>query len=373
MEIIILKNNLKNGLDAISKVSSEGIITTLPILKNFLIETIDNRIKLSATNLELGITNFIPGKVVKRGEITIPFNIFNSIINNLQSEKINLEIQDNNLIIKTDNYQAKIQGIKKEEFPIIPQINNNQFFIKISNTILKKSFFSIINSTQISEIKPELNGILFDFQINYLKLVTTDTFRLSEKSITNNQFKSNIEKNFKVIIPFKTIQEVIRVFKKDDEEIEIYFDPNQVLFKTGNLEIISRLISGDFPEYQSIIPSLFETEVNLNKEELINALKLVGSFTDRFNEIKILIKKDAKNIELYSSNQNLGENNYLIPAKIKGEPLEINFNWRFFLDGIKVLDSENIFLGLSGNNKPTLIKSPNDISYFYILMPIKSL
>lgn len=372
MKIIILKNHLKTGLDAISKIGNDGSLATLPILKNFLIETIDNKIKLSITNLELATTIFIPGKIIENGSLTIPFNIFNSIINNIQNERINLENKDDKLIIKTDNYQAKIQGIKKEEFPIIPKINKNQNAFIINTLIFKKALLFLISAAQISEIKPELNGILFDFQLNSLKLAATDSFRLAEKTITNFQFKSDIDQIFKSIIPIKTVQEIIRIFKEDEGQIEIYFDQSQIFLKTENIEIISRLINGDFPNYQSIIPENFETEIILEKEQIINALKLTGAFTDRLNEIKIIIEKNAKNIEIQSSNQIIGENQYLIPAKIKGQPLKIIFNWKFLLDGIKCLDSSNVFIGFNGDNKPGLIKSPSDNSYFYVIMPIKN-
>jgi len=372
MKIIILKNHLKSGLEMISKIGSESSSATLPVLRSFLMETIDNRIKLSMTNLEIAITCYLPAKVIESGSFVIPFNIFNSIITNLQTERINLESEENKyLIIKTDNYQAKIQGNTKSEFPIIPQVSN-QNFLEFPVVILKKSLSSIINAAQTSEVRPELNGVLFDFQVSLLKLAATDSFRLAEKNILTTQFKSNIEQGFKIIIPLKTIQEVNRIFKEEDNLINIYFEPNQILFKTENCEIISRLISGDFPEYQSIIPQSFETEIILNKEELINAIKITGLFTDKLNEVKLSIKEGIKNIEVSSFNQVLGENQYLVPAKIKGVSQEIVFNWRFLLDGVRVLDSEDIFLGLNGDNKPALIKSPNDTSYFYILMPIKS-
>ncbi|MEE8131715.1 MAG: DNA polymerase III subunit beta [Candidatus Paceibacterota bacterium] len=370
MKLIILRSNLKDGLGMINRIGGENL--NLPVLKNFLIETADNKIKLSATNLELAITNFISGKIIEEGSLTVPINILTSIINNLQTERINLEVKDNNLIIKADNYQAKIQGIKKEEFPIIPKINNEQNFLEISTSILKQSLFSVISAAQISNMRPELNGIFFDFQINSLKLAATDSFRLAEKTISNNQFKTTLNKQFKTIIPLKTIQEITRVIKDSNDKTIIYFDPNQVLFKNNDLEIISRLIDGEFPDYQAIIPESTETEIIINREQLINAIKLASAFIDRLSEIKITIKEKTKNIEVYSTGQGVGENQYLIPAKIKGPSLEIVFNWRFLFDGLKNLNSEDIIMEFNGNNKPVVIKSPDDISYFYVLMPIKT-
>ncbi|MDI6717678.1 MAG: DNA polymerase III subunit beta [Patescibacteria group bacterium] len=371
MELISLKNNLKEGLNILGKINSEN--TILPILKNILIKTADNKIKISATNLELAITSYIPSKIIKDGQTTIPLNIFSIIINNLQNERINIEEKDNNIIIKTDNYQAKIQGIKKEEFPIIPKIENNKEYIEIKGETLKEIISSVINAAQISGSKPELGGILLDFQISLLKLAATDGFRLSEKTIDDNNFKTNIEKRFKTIIPLKTLQELTRIIPENEEEkIQIFFDSNQVMFKTDKYEVISRVINGDFPDYQAIIPNITNTEIVLNKEYLVNALKLTGSFSDKLNEIKITIKDGLKNIEIFSSNPVLGENQYLIPAKIKGEPIEIIFNWKFLFDGIKNISGENIVIGLNGDNKPAIIKPLNSGDHFYVLMPIKN-
>jgi len=370
MKLIVLRNNLKAGLDVIGKISAEGT-SALPILKNFLIETFDGKIKLAATNLEIGVTGFINGKVIEHGGISVPLNIFSSIINNLQSERINLEVKSNNLIIETDNYNAKIQGIKKEEFPIIPEINNKKNYLKISLANLKNSLLYITNASRVIESKPEINSVLFDYQVNLLKLAATDSFRLAEKTISNSQFESNIEKKFKIIVPIKTIHEIIRIFKNDQEDVSIYFDSNQILFETEGTKIISRLINGEFPEYQEIIPKSDKTEIIISREQLMMGLKLTGVMTDKFNEVKISVSGNNKNIEIYSMNQNVGENKYLIPAKIKGTASDVIFNWRFFLDGIKDLNQENIVLGLN-ENQPAVIRPQGDSSCFYVLMPIKS-
>ena len=371
MELIVLKTNLKEGIGLLGKIGSEN--ATLPILKNCLIETQDNKITFSVTNLEVAITSVIPAKVITDGSITVPLGILSSIINNLESERVNLETKANNLVITTENYQAKIQGTKKEEFPIIPKIENEKQYLEIESGILKDILSSIMTASQISPVRPELGGILFDYQVSILKLAATDGFRLAERTIDENRYKSNIDRKIQTIIPLKTIQELVRVIsEKDDEQIKIYFDSSQVLFKMDKFELVSRIINGEFPSYQAIIPKTTVIEISVNKDQLISALKLTGSFTDKLNEIRLIIKDGAKNIELFSSNPALGENKYLIPAKIKGDELEIIFNWKFLFDGIRNIPTETIIIGLNGDNKPAIIKPMNVEDYFYIIRPINS-
>jgi len=369
MKFIVLRTNLKEGLEKIERATSDN--STLPILKNCLIEDSDNKIILSATNLEIAITNSISCKIIEKGALTIPLNTFLSIINNLSEERITIESENNNLIIKTSDYQAKIQGINKEEFPIIPKISNNQNFIEFPSIILKETFESVIDSVQTSGSRPELNGILLNYQNMFLKIVATDSFRLSEKTLNSSFFKSNNQQEFKIIIPLKTISEVIRLIKDPNSKTFLYLDPNQVLFKIDDTEIISRLIDGEFPDYQPIIPQNLDTEIIIKKDKLINALKLASVFTDRLNEVRISVLDNLKTISVSSSNSSLGENEYLIPAKIKGQKVKIAFNWRFLLEGLKNIKSDDVFLGFNGENKPALIKSPEDNSYFYIVMPLK--
>jgi len=370
MKLIILKDNFKKGLSCVERIVADN--TSLPILKNILIKIIDNKIKISATNLELGIEKFISGKILEDGSLTVPFLILNNIISNTDSDRINIEKEGDNIIIKTDNYKAKIQGIQEDEYPIIPKIKNKEKNIEINTDIVKNAFLEIINAAQFSEIRPEISGVLFDFQSTVFKLVATDSFRLAEKTIYDHQFKTNFNQGFKVIIPLKTAQEIIKIFP-DDVSMKIYIDENQILFENEDQKLISRLIEGQYPDYEQIIPKTTETEIILSKEKIKNAVKLVSSLSGKINDIKLSIKNNSKTVEVYSSNNQLGENNYLIPAKIKGPEFDkITFNWRYLLDAIKPIKTENIFMGVNGDNKPTIIKSPEESSYFYILMPIKN-
>jgi len=367
MKLVVLKNNLRDGLVAIERASAENI--SLPILKNVLIKTFNNKIQLSATNLELAITQFVSGKIIEDGSITVPLGTLLTIANNIANDRISIEVENNTLHFKTDNYEAIIQGLPEEEFPIIPKIENTKNYLKINTDIFKTALSKVINAAQPSEIRPEIGGVLFDFQVTNFKLVATDSFRLAEKTIQEGNFTCTFQRGFKIIIPLKTVQEILRI--NDGEELTICIDPNQILFKNDDIEIISRLIDGAYPDYDAIIPKSLDTEMIIEREHLVNAVKLVSTFSGKVNEIKMKISEGKKSIEVFSSNQYVGENKYLIPAKIKGEAFEVSFNWRYLMDGLKNFDSNELLFGVNGDVRPAVLKNTADTSYFYILMPIK--
>ncbi len=367
MKLIVLNNNLKEGLNAVSRAVAEN--ANLPVLKNILIRTFNNKIRFSATNLEIAVTYCVSGKIIEEGGVTVPFSVLNGIVNNCDSERVSLETDGNALNFKTDNYEAKIQGLGEDEFPIIPKIENSARYITIDAVLFKTYVLKVANAIQISEIRPEISGILLDFQLTQFKLAGTDSFRLAEKTVNEKDFKSNFEQGFKIIIPIKTIQEVVRSLKEG--ELAMYIDPNQTLFKNGDLEIISRLIDGTYPDYEQIIPKEFGTEMVINRESCLNAVKLVSNLTGKVNDIKVKTKENGKAIEVYSNNQFVGENKYLIPAKTKGDPFEIAFNWRYLMDGLKNFETEDVTVGVNGEMRPALIKNPADNSYFYLIMPLK--
>lgn len=172
-----------------------------------------------------------------------------------------------------------------------------------------------------------------------------------------------------MLIPLKTAQEVVRM-ARDDETIGIFRDENQVLFKTERAELISRLIEGNFPNYSEIIPKKFITEVTVNREELANAIKLAGIFGQKTSELKISVHPNKKVLEVSSADQALGENNYLLPAKIKGDATEAIFNWRYLADPVRAIKAEEIFIGFQEEANPALLRAVSDNSYFYILKPI---
>lgn len=369
MKFIIIKSNLKDGISAVERISGDNL--NLPILKNILIEADSNRIKIATTNLEVAVNYSVLGKVIENGKFTVPAGTLSNLINNIQSDRLNIEKKGNKLEIKTDNYEAVIPGLPADDFPITPKIKNQKEFIEVKSEVLNEAINQILVATQFSDLRPELNSVLLDFSLNNLKLAATDSFRLAEKTIEANQIISNQQKSFKILVPLKTIQEASRILK-DGEAVKIYHDDNQVLFKTERLELLSRLTEGSFPDYSAIIPKNFTTEVVLNKQEFTTALKLASIFGSRNSEVKLKIQESKKSIEVLSSDQAVGENNYVLSAKIQGKLKEIIFNWRYIMDALKVLKSDDVFFGINNENEPAEIKSLGDGSYFYILKPIAS-
>lgn len=367
MKLIVIKNNLKDILGINERAVSEH--QNLPILKNVSVEAKGNTITLTSTNLEIAIQTTLLGKIVEEGKITVPLRTLLGVIANVPSDRLTLEQSKNGLEIKTDNYRAAIQGISAEEFPIIPKIKNTEHYIEIQTTAFKDALSQVIVASQHSDIRPEFNSVLFDFSLDLIKLTATDSFRLAEKSIYEKQFKSTHKEGFKILIPLKTCHELMKILK-DEEILKIYHDEHQILFKTNTSDLISRLINGNFPDYQAIIPQKFSAEVILERQEFLNAIKLASIFGDRSNEIKIRISENKKALEVFSADQAIGENSYLIPAKIKGEVKECGFNWRYLSDGLKAFRAEEIFFGINDENKPALIKLNREASYFYIVMPI---
>ncbi|MCX8015792.1 MAG: DNA polymerase III subunit beta [Patescibacteria group bacterium] len=365
MKIIVIKENLKKSFSDVEGGIGSGVM--LPILKNVLITTDDGRIKICSTDLEIAITSWINGKIVDEGGITVPANILGMVLNNISESKIELDSTDSKLKIKTDKSENIIQGIKDSEYPIIPTIKSDNY-IEIKSDVLKKSLNQIISAAASSDRRIELNGILF-YLNNELKMVATDTFRLAEKTLKNNEFQTNITE-LRAIIPLKVIQEFLKICK-EDKVVKIYFDPHQVMFDLEDVQIISRLIEGNFPDYQSIIPQDFLTTVLINKEFLYNAIKLASVFSSKINNVNIKIKSPNKFI-VYNQESSIGETKSELDAEINGENQELIFNWHYLIDGLKNIESEEVFLGFNGDIKPLFIKSPTDNNYFYILMPIKN-
>lgn len=372
MNIICNVDKLKESLGYTERVVTRHL--TLPILNNILIKSDKNGLKVSSTNLEIGINSWFPCKVVQAGEITVSAKIFYSVISSLASDKASLEVKrDNTLNIVSEGYKASLKGENAKDFPIIPKLNSD-LIITLNANILCKSLSQLIGFVSNSETRPEITGVLLykNSGENNLVAVATDSFRLGEKKILLKDEYKDI--SFSVIVPARTIAEVIRVFSDKNDDINIIFEKNQIGFESNKTEIISRLIEGNYPDYKKLIPSEFNTVVKLDKDKFTKIIKLVGLFSSRVNDIKLSFLKDGQDSKLavYAGDSDLGENDSEFNIDMSGENLEVKFNWRYLVDGVSNLSGNTAVFNFIDEQKPCLIKSLEDTSFLYIVMPIRA-
>jgi len=381
MKITILKDKLKEGINIIEKISAKSI--SLPILNNVLISTEKNFLNLTTTDLEVGVKWWSLIKTEREGKVAVPSRILSSFINFLPNKLVNLELEDFNLKIKCENYETTIKGVNPEDFPIIPQVSDEEK-IEVQIKSFCKSLSSVVDIASLSSTKPEISGVYFIFQKNLITMAATDSFRLGEKKIYLDSPLNNISKDYSLILPQKAAKEIINIFGEKEGVLTIYFSPNQILFETSlsevshpQIQLTSRLIEGDYPNYQEIIPKRYDTRIIFFLEEFINQIKLASLFSGKINEIKLKIDSSKNQINFFSQNPDVGEYQSFLIGKVEGKPCEISFNYRFLLDGLLNLSSlqqkkPEAVLELTGSEKPGILRLKDEESYLYLVMPIKS-
>ena len=373
MKINILKEKLKEGVSIVERISQKSL--TLPVLQNILFKTEKNFLKLSTTNLESAINWWNLVKVEKQGEICIPTRFLSNLLSFLPDKPIGLSVENFVMDLVCDNYKTKIKGINPEEFPIIPQLKEGQI-IKVDNFSFCQALSQIINIPSVSTARPEISGIYFVFESNLIKMVATDSFRLAEKKIFVD---TKISKKHSLILPQSAAKEIVSVFGEKQGGLKICFSPNQILFEymmseTDHPEIqfISKLIGGEYPNYEEIIPKKYKTQVQIEKKELLNQIKSASLFSGKINEVKLRISPKNNKIEVLSQSPDLGEYKSFFTGDIKGDELFISFNHRFLIDGISEIKKDKLSFELTDKDGPAALSPLGDKDYLYIIMPIKA-
>jgi DNA polymerase III subunit beta len=369
MKTILLKNKIKEGINIVERISVKSF--SLPVLKNILIKTEKNYINLSATDLEMGISWWNLAKIEKEGQAIIPTSIFSNIINLLPNKNVELSATKNNLNIKCDSYKTQIKCFQSDEFPIIPPVGE-KLSLSIDIKTLCEGLNKVVDIPSPSNTRPEISGILFLIKKKELKLVGTDSYRLSEKIIHLPEDKGN----YSFIVPQKAVREIVNIFKEKEGQMRIVFGANQVLFEVNmenrkhpEIQLVCRLIDGQYPNYEEIIPQDFQTQIQLDKNEFLNQIKAAGLFSGKVNEISI--KTTDKDLEIFSSNSESGEYESKILGKIKGKKNKVSFNYRFLSEGINSIKGSEIILELNGESGPGVIRPVGEKGFVYIIMPIK--
>lgn len=366
MEVVITHEHLKNALNIVSKVSIKR--NELPILANVLIKVSSSVIEFTTTNLETAISHKVVGKIIEEGSITIPVKLFTSYINSLPSDNITLRVENNNLSISTKQFNSTINGISAEDFPILPILDSGNEVV-IEGGALKDFLNRSIIASSHDDSRPILNGVHIVFSEEGVIFAATDGYRLSE-------IKTNLKSSFSetVTVPNQTIQEVLYVVGEGD--VTVSFDENQIQFSTGDSIVISKLLSGEYPEYDKLIPHSSENTIVIKKDDLLNIAKIANLFSkESAGAITIESDENTQKVKVSSVATQVGDNESNVEAAIKGSGA-VTINSQYLIDALPSFDCEDVSYRFSGKLNPTILErydpEGNTSNQLHVIMPLKS-
>lgn len=366
MKLSCLQENLNKGISMVGRlVATRG---TLEILSHILITTEGGRLKLSATNLEIGINYKIGAKIEKEGGITVPARLFSEFVSQLPEGKIVLEVKNDTLYSSIGEFKSSIKGQPVDEFPLIPKIKSKKT-LSLKSGELKEAAGLVSFAAALDDVRPVLSGIYLKTEKDKLVLAATNSYRLAEK-IINLNVKDMAKKE--VIVPARSMIELARALDEPEKEVNIYLDETQIIFETTDIEFTSRLIEGQFPDYKQIIPSEPETKAVASLSELAGIIRVASLFSkEAAGSVTLEVRKKGK-IEAISAATQYGDSNASCPADVTGKDAEIVFNSQYILDVLNNLSGGNVSLELSGKLNPGVIRREGDKSYIYVIMPLRA-
>ncbi len=372
MKLSCTQENLSRALAAVEKIITKN--AALPVLSNVLLEADAGRLRVSATNLEVGINYWVGAKIEQKGAITAPARVLTSFVIKLPNTKIDIEDSaSKSLTIKAGETTAKIKGLDAKEFPIIPQLKERAL-CEVKNIDFKNALIATSAAVAQSEIRPEISGIFlsFDTAKNTLTVVGTDSFRLAEKIISLTPAAGEkTGEPVSVILPKNTVNELIRILD-NAEKTRVTFSVNQILFEMDGISVISRLIDGKYPDYKQIIPSAFKTKVFLETKAFVNSIKMASLFSDaRTMSLSLKTNASGSSLETKAESGEVGSHQSKMKAKIEGEDIEVMFKHKDLLEGLAGVSDEKVVLGLNGASSPAVLKPASEKSnYLYVILPL---
>ena len=368
MKVLCEKEKILKGINSV--INGVASKTTMPILEGILIQTNDNELKLTSYDLEIGIEYILEAEIQEQGSTVVNAIMFSEIIRKLPNKIIKITINENNLLeIECEGSLYKLATMNPDEFPELPQINVDNS-IEIEQTILKNMIRKTIFAVSTEENRPIFTGCLFEVVDNKLNVVAVDGYRLA---IKNNIINEKVN-SFSSVIPGKTLNEVNKIISDSFEPVKIGISRNQALFEMENCKIVTRLLDGEFLKYSNIIPQNWETRIKVNKnniQECFERIKLISSSAiEKEKKYPVKINVEVGKVTISCANQT-GDAKEEIYVETEGKELEIGFNQIFFLDSLKAIDDEDVYIEFGTNRSPCIIKSLDNGDYVYMILPIK--
>ncbi len=364
MKLKVTQENLKSALGVVSRVAATR--ATLPILTNILLKTEANRLILSATNLEIAVTQGVGGKIDEQGVITVPARLFNDFIASLPDGNIELYTDQHTLHIKTEAYQSSLNGTPADEFPTLPQVKAKQSYT-VATKVLKEAVQQTVTAASHDEARQVLTGVFIHTHNGQLYLVATDSYRLAEKKLMD------ATDEVQVLVPATALSELVRIMDDEDGNVKMTFDDNQVAFKVGDVELVSRLIDGNYPDYRQLIPKTSDTSFEISKKDLTNITKVSSLFArESAGSVTLNVSEEDQSIQIHSVASQVGENTSTAAAKVDGSG-SVTLNSRYLLDALNVIEGDTIKFAFSGKLNPCVLTAVGkNQDYLHIIMPLKS-
>ena len=364
-----MQENLARGLGVVSRAVSSR--STLPVLANVLLRTEDAGLKLTATNLEIGMTYWVPGKIETEGAVTVPARLIADLVNGLPAgDRVDLELEGTTLRIRSGRSHAQLRGIDAEEFPVIPSAGD-QPTTRISQRVLRQALSEVTFAAATDEARPILTGVLTRLEGERMTLAAADNYRIAVKTIPT----LDAVEETSIVVPARSYLELMRVLGDSDDPVDLVIAQgrNQVLFHLESVDLVSRLIDGQFPNYQQVLPSSHSTRAVVDREELLKAVRLSALIaSSSANVVRMRLDNEADGAMTIAAAADVGETEGQVEATLEGEAVTIAFNARYLQDALANVDGDQLALEFTGPLSPGVLKPVGDPDYVHVIMPVRT-
>jgi DNA polymerase-3 subunit beta len=388
MKVSCLQENLAKGLSIVGRAVASR--STLPVLSNVLLTTDGDKLKLSANNFELGINCWVGAKVEQAGAITVPARLLTDFVNSLPAERIDMDLDEatQTLNLRCARIESNIKGIDAQEFPAVPTATDDDIAIKLEPETLRTMIKQVVFAAATDESRPVFTGVLLQFSADSLTMAAADGFRLSVRTMPLNQ---NIADTLEdaglghangnasnLVIPARALTELSRISGEQEEALDLIITParRQVLFHMQDIELVSQLIEGDFPDYTRIIPPAHTTRSVMDTAGFLKSVKISHLFArDSANIVRLEVAPSGDElmngrITLVATSAELGNNVSDIDASIDGDPIKIAFNAKYLIDVLSVIDTPQFALETSTESSPGVFHPVGDNQFTHVIMPM---
>lgn len=368
MKLSLTQENLAKSLGVVGRVVSGR--TSLPVLSNVLLSTDGKRLRLSATNLEIGINYWVGCKVDNEGSLTVPARLLSEFVTSLPAGNIEMNGTETSLVIATPHYQSTINGIAADEFPQIPEVTTDPI-ITLPVDMLRDAIAQTVVAASLDEGRPVLAGVHWYTEENTLYLVATDSYRLAEQALS---LPAELKEPLSIIVPTRTMQELSRIINDADGDVSIYLHEGQVMFRMESIELTSRLIEGQFPNYRSIVPTTTVCNITLDTAAFSRITKVASLFArENASSIRLSVQAEGQ-VTISSSAAQVGENSSSADCEVEGDDGEISLNGRFLSEALASIKTKQVQFTISGKLSACVVRPAGEgaTDYLHIIMPLRT-